>query len=655
MHWLTPMAGLIGAAVTVPTLVLLYFLKLRRRELVVSSTFLWKRAVQDLQVNAPFQRLRRNILLLLQLLALLAVLAAMGRPVLLLQEGPGQRQVLLIDRSASMGAVNADGTRLERAKAQARTVVDSMRSAGVFDLGGQADQAMVIAFDDRAKVMCNFTSDKAKLHQAVDAIVAGDGGSSLAEAVLVARAYASPPVEDPEGADVRVAVPSARLELFSDGRISDRADVVVPEGQLHFHCVGTSVDNVGVVAMEARRSYENPDEVTVFAALANAGPTEVDFQVQLSLDWHVKAVRSVQVAPAAPATADTPARPGKASVTFVMTHAAAGVIEVRQLRSDALAADDAAWAILQPPKRLSVALVTAGSIALSEALKACPLARLDVLTPAAFDAADADQVGAYDMIVLDQHSPATLQRGRYLVFGRPPPELEIAAEETKRGEFIVDWAPRHAVLEYVNLEGLYAAKHYTLTLDRDARVLAEFSDSPAMAVVRRAGSTFVLAGFAVEDTNWPFEPGFVMFCYNVASFLGAEVGRGRQTSLRVGQAITLQGAPSDRRGRLVEPDGARTELTCDAAGVFRWPETSRVGVYRLRIADGPEDRFAVNLLDPAESNITPIREIVLAGQQVTAESGAPRRSNREIWPWLVGLALALVCLEWVVYNAKVRI
>ena len=85
MEFLTPLIGLYAAAAAVPLLLLLYFLKLKRQEMLVSSTLLWKRAVQDLQVNAPFQKLRRNLLLLLQLLALAAILLALAGPVLALR------------------------------------------------------------------------------------------------------------------------------------------------------------------------------------------------------------------------------------------------------------------------------------------------------------------------------------------------------------------------------------------------------------------------------------------------------------------------------------------------------------------------------------------------------------------------------------------
>src|SRR3989441_8628620 len=120
LHLLNPWAALIAAAIAVPALLVLYFLKLRRREMPVSSTLLWRKAIQDLQVNAPFQRLRRNLLLLLQLILLALLLLALSRPVSNYTPGPGKTTVILIDRSASMSAKDVDGhSRLDEAKRRA--------------------------------------------------------------------------------------------------------------------------------------------------------------------------------------------------------------------------------------------------------------------------------------------------------------------------------------------------------------------------------------------------------------------------------------------------------------------------------------------------------------------------------------------------------
>jgi hypothetical protein len=119
MNFLNPWFAAAVAAVVVPALLILYFLKLRRREQVVASTLLWKRAIQDLQVNAPFRRLRRNLLLFLQLLILGAGVFALARPIIRTEVANEERVVILIDRSASMNTREGDVTRLDLAKEQA--------------------------------------------------------------------------------------------------------------------------------------------------------------------------------------------------------------------------------------------------------------------------------------------------------------------------------------------------------------------------------------------------------------------------------------------------------------------------------------------------------------------------------------------------------
>ncbi|MCD4823487.1 MAG: VWA domain-containing protein [Phycisphaerae bacterium] len=650
MEWLAWETGLIATGITVPILVGMYFLKLKRREMLISSTFLWQRAVQDLQVNAPFQRLRKNLLLLIQLLILLLLLIALARPALVQPAAPAERYVLLIDRSASMNATDVAPSRLAEAKAQAKAFLESLGGESLISWGGRDIQAMVIAFDNHADVLCQFTSNRNQLNAAIDAITPSDGGSCLDEAVTVAQAFAQSPGDE---ANNRSAETPATMVLFSDGNISDRRSVVVPAGCMKFQAIGKSSDNTAVVAMQARRSYDQADEVDVFASLANYRDKAAVCDVQLSVDGKPRAVRQVTVPPVR--LQDGKRTPGQLQVSFRMQQAAGGVVEVRQNQPDTLACDDTAWAVLPEPQSLRVLLVTSGNAPLLLALKACSLSKLDVMTPQKFDTGDFSQLkaaGAYDVIVLDGHAPKKLPQGCYLSFGPPPGQAAATSGGTIKNQAMIDWRQQHPVLQFVNMTELFIANAHRLKLGRDAEILCELRDGPGMAVVRRKGSVFLLVAFDVLESNWPFEPGFVMFCQNAIRYLARNTERKRQ-NIQVGEAISLQ-LPAGIKAKLTTPGTKPRTITADAGGVVRIPATSLAGVYRVN-TDRQQYDFAVNILDPAESDIRPADEIEFSGQSVAARKTAAGQSNRELWPYLVAAVLFLVCLEWLVYKQKLKV
>jgi hypothetical protein len=663
MEWLTPMIAVYTALVSVPLLLLLYFLKLKRREHVVSSTLLWKRAVQDLQVNAPFQRIRNNILLLLQLLMLLAILIALAGPILSLISGPGRRYVLLIDRSASMNSTDVKPSRLGAAKEQAKIFVESLRSKAFFSLSDDSDKAMVIAFDNHSKVMCNFTSDKRQLNMAIDAITPSDGQSSLTEAIVAARAFAQSPGTE---ADFISAEDPAQLVLLSDGQIRDLEQIVVGADELIFHCIGESQENVGITVMQARRSYEKPDEVNVFATLANYGDKETNCDVQLSINDDIRAVKSVTIPQLKKGTGSDAARSGKVAVNFSLSHAGGGILELRKVKSsspegdhpDFLPCDDVAWAILSPPKKLSVMLVTTGNMVLESALESCPVAQLEVHSPSEFDAMNHSVLSIeqpYDVIVLDNYLPTQLPKCRYIVLGRPPDGIDVSVTKLLENQIIVDWRQKHPILEYVNLTNLFAAKCYQIVLPRDAEILAEFNETPALAIVRRNGSVFLLVNFDILQSNWPFEPSFVLFCYNATNFLGVQVGRKQDANLEVGQPIIVDSLEPEIPAQIDGPHFSGMDIKSNSSGSIRFAGTNRAGVYNLDVPTQSNRVFAVNLFDKLESNIEPLREIKFASHQVETQQHDVKRANLPLWPFLVGLALFLACLEWLIYNLKMRI
>lgn len=655
MEWLTIPTALYAAAVSVPLLLLLYFLKLKRVERPISSTLLWKRAVEDLQVNAPFQRLRKSILLLLQLLAIIAVLMALAGPVISMMQTSGKRYVLLIDRSASMNATDVESSRLEEAKKQAVEFVESLRSKAFMSFNDQGEQVMVVAFDEKARVMCNYTADKKQIVAAIESIVPGDGDSSLSEAVTVARAFAQSPGED---ANNRSSATPAKLVLFSDGRIRDADQLTISKDELIYNSIGSSKDNIAIVAMQAKRSYESPQQVDVFATVANYDSEKAVTDIQLSIDGDIQAVKNISLPPRMIDPATESIEPGKVAVSFTLEHEGPGILEVRQLNEDMLKADDAAWAVLSPPKKLVVLMITNGNSVLESALRACPIAKMDMMTPADFDAIDhsSRDIGSeYDIIVLDRYAPGKLPRCSYLTFGVIPPGLDIVTTGTSKNQYIVDWRTRHAVLKYVNLTNLFAAEVHNITLPRHGEVLAEFNETPAISLIKSGGSNFLIAGFDVLQSNWPFEPGFVLYCYNAISFLAAQAQLDQSTGIKVGDPITIEGLEAGTKAVLKDPAKEKTELKANSNGLIRFSEAQRTGLYQVDIDKQPFAFFAVNLLDSKESNIDPRQTIVLSNMEVEAQGESAKRATIPLWPLLIFTALMFIIAEWVIYNLKVKI
>src|ERR1041385_9408348 len=104
MQFLTPF-GFFLALLAIP-IGLLYMLKLRRKQVQVSSTFLWMQLLRDQQANAPWQKLKRNLLLILQLLILAALVIAFARPAVQVPAVATGSVIVLLDASASMHATD---------------------------------------------------------------------------------------------------------------------------------------------------------------------------------------------------------------------------------------------------------------------------------------------------------------------------------------------------------------------------------------------------------------------------------------------------------------------------------------------------------------------------------------------------------------------
>src|SRR5687768_16687053 len=137
----------------------MYLLKLRRDEAVVPSTLLWSRLVADVEANAPWQQLRRSLLLLLQLLLVVILATLAARPFVERPAGLARDIVLVMDTSASMGATDVVPDRLTAAK---QAAIEALRE---LPTGGKVS---LIAAGRSARIVVNESMDLPRVRQAIE-------------------------------------------------------------------------------------------------------------------------------------------------------------------------------------------------------------------------------------------------------------------------------------------------------------------------------------------------------------------------------------------------------------------------------------------------------------------------------------------------------
>src|SRR5580693_1891853 len=125
MNFLAPSAFLF--ALTIPVVIVFYLLKRKRVVKLISSTLLWQKFLAETQANAPFQKLRHNWLLVLQLLLLALAILALSRPFFAGHSKATGLRVLILAASASMQSTDVSPSRFEKARAEALHLVDSLK------------------------------------------------------------------------------------------------------------------------------------------------------------------------------------------------------------------------------------------------------------------------------------------------------------------------------------------------------------------------------------------------------------------------------------------------------------------------------------------------------------------------------------------------
>lgn len=635
-----------------PAIIALYFLKLRRQPLEVPSTFLWKRSIEDLSVNSLWQRLRRNLLLLLQLLVVAGLMAAVLRPSFQSTSLMGGRYIFLVDTSASMSATDVVPNRLAIAKRRIGQLIDEMASG---------DKAMLISFSDRAKVEQSYTDNVQDLRRALAAVQPTNHGTSLDEALHLAAGLANPGRSATELTDTQVAEPiPATLYIFSDGRFPDVRGFSLGHLTPVYEPIGESdAANVGIVGFNTSRNEDKPGELQAFARLENHGDREANVTLELRLDGNLIDAKQVKLA-----------ANGAESEVFAVGQVESGVLHLTLTPADLLAQDNQAWAVVNAPRRTRVLLVTPGNEPLSRAL-AIPAAQkwADVteFKPELLDTVEYRKLaasGTIDLVIFDRCAPKQMPQANTLFIGRLPPVPGWAADSPVIQPQIIDTDRAHPIMQSVELGDVDIMEARPLKPPAGGTRLIDSNKGPLLAIASREGfEDAVLAfdlvtveqGAEVVNTTWPIKLSFPVFLSNVLQYFGNNREAAATASYRPGSQVNLR-AEVPGPLTVVTPGGTSIDTPRDRQSTFNFGRTDELGVYDVRYQGKSIQRFAVNLFDSNESDIrAKTTEAVKIGHTEVAAQSHWEPARRELWRMLLLAALGVLMLEWYIYNRRVYV
>ncbi|MDQ6885295.1 MAG: VWA domain-containing protein [Candidatus Dormibacteraeota bacterium] len=605
MTLLAPAAAVL--AITLPAIVALYFLRIRRPTRVVPALHLWPDQIRDRQANVPWQRLRPSWLLLLQLLAAAALVAAALQPTLPASATLARHSIVLLDASASMQATDVAPSRFGEAKREVAAIIDQL---------GPDDRMTLIAVSPNSRIAASAVGDRQTLHRALDAITPSNGTADLSSALA-------------QAAGLVRAGDDARAYLFSDG-IVNPLRAAFSDGlpfPVEYHRIGVSGENVGLTSLTVRTGAQSRAGTL---RVQNFGQQARNVSIEWRADGRLVDIRPVSL------------NAGQSQDLTLPVPTDATVVSARIDGGDVFALDDTATAVARTPRAFHVLLVTPGNVFLEQALRLRSDLQVDVVAPAAYHPG-----AAYAMTIFDRFAPSSLPVSPLIVID-PPAGTALAGGAALGIGRVRATDAGDPLLANVDFQDVHVARSQDLRASTFGRALVTSLQTPLL-LVREEPYRQALLGFDLHESDLPLRIAFPILMQNLSEWmLPSSVP---SYSIQPDEPVSIVPEAGATTLTVTRPDGSRRTIAPGAVATFG--DTDLQGVYTVdQVVAGKavQSWFSVNLFSATVSQLKPPDRLTLPPTRTGGAVHAAHHGELEIWPWIALVALGLVAGEWLAFH-----
>ncbi|MGD6854650.1 vWA domain-containing protein [Bacillus infantis] len=588
MLFFSPIYFLLGFFII--AFILFYFFRKQFDEKIIPSNMLWLEAVNEWQASPWLKKLQQNLLFWLQLLALLLLLFALVRPFWLGEELKGSRLILVVDPSASMLAERDGEPVFEKAREKMLSLAGS--------LAGQ--EVTLIRAGENPEILLSGEKEKAAVKKSINDLEITYEHENMTKALQLANSLAD--------------AKNSAIYIFSDGLEKEAAAALDEGNYTEVHNFGKEGQNLALLSFGVVREGEG---IAGGAAVENQSAEEAAFSFRVLYEGQVLFEQEVEIEGNGQSVIQIPGLPEHPYYKA----------EIKA--DDAYQADNELTAIYNEPSQKVIAVGSISPFVLKGfETWGAELVQADPSTAAA---------GEEGIYLADAGSLEAAEGRPVIIFN-----AETGREKLEEPPVAAD----DPILEHVEAENIFIDSSYE-PLKGDWETLLQSGGRPLIQKGTQNGTPALLINFALEDSDWPLQPGFPVFLYNAYQWLAAQsdflgyFSPGEEKWLNAGAGSGSLDIYNDENENLYSLDLAKENFAAPY----------KPGVYQA--AAGEEHYFFSVLLDDREKAARHASSFTMNDKR--ASNVYEEKEQNGLWFWLALFAFILIAAEWEVFRRGNRI
>ncbi len=583
--------------ILIPCIIIMYLLKQKADPKCVSSLFLWREMYENRESETPFEKLKKNKLLIIQIITVLVLVFVLMSPYRESDSDSTESAVILIDNSGSMSTLlKNDRTRLDYAKNAAKEYVKSLPDN---------IKITVIACSERTAVAISNSVDKSAVISAINKIEGTALKGNCTAGINLAMKLN-------QNAETTVAA-------FTDSFLSF-GEINGTVYNFYSDAENTSIDYVS--------STKKDDSVVILINATNHGTLPYSGDINLYADGKILDVLTVNI-------------PASETKTFYYEPESAdfSLITAELNNHDALSFDNVYFTLNDSALQKKVLLFTKKNIYLKKAIELNKnLILHETSDPETFSGLN---LTGYDLYIFDGQNmvPEAIPESGNKLFINCEKSDFFTEPETYENIYLnlSDSSVTHDIHNF----SFGVTKTFAVTLPINSESFINVNSKSAGFICTSGDKKYGYLGFDLHSSDFPLDYRFPILMWNLISEL-SDTSVLSELSVYAGEAVTINNADT-AENIITYPDGKRDIVP--SISVFT--DTCVPGFYTVKDDTGAVSSFAVNF-DISESRNEISAENIQSTGQVAYVDGT-KEQDFNIRTVLIIVLMLIMALEWIVY------